>query len=411
MITIEYVATPADVNALYSYCWKHSAYFRWRMISDGLLAGYMIILLSYSLHGAVDRGDIIIAFALAVLIPYVTPFIATLRTKKDKRSLSIDSKGIHTKIRSKRGDVPWSKIARLFTTEEHVFLLGRNLNGFCVPRKAFENASGREEFIRQCRDHCSETETLSKPDLRGLMPPARIIFIILIAFFVFYAVPIFAVVSMKWKVRNLPEVWVVPTPLPNVSIQRSGGLKFSYFGYEFESPWTPLKQERKLKSGVYLYFTNRAVVVFLDPSKKINELEGLKHGDAGQDIDVRSIFGDRATRSNYALRSKILYFTPNDLSLFSSPRRMVGNSILIMLKPLDAGRAKGGMYSFQTEWLRGFQDGDPAIDKMTIIDGFDPHDREVELWVGSQEGANKPSQADVNRILYSIRPAPESPLR
>jgi hypothetical protein len=125
--------------------------------------------------------------------------------------------------------------------------------------------------------------------------------------------------------------------------------------------------------------------------------------------DVGKLFGKKAVSSNYDLRSKILYLTPRDLSLFSSRQEMAGNSILLLMKSIWTKRIKGGLYSFETPWIRGFQEGSPAEDDMTIIDGFDAHDREIELWVGSDKGANKPSQADINRILYSLRPDPASP--
>jgi hypothetical protein len=48
---------------------------------------------------------------------------------------------------------------------------------------------------------------------------------------------------------------------------------------------------------------------------------------------------------------------------------------------------------------------------MTIINCFDAQDREIELWVGSTDGTKKPSQADVNTIIFSLRPATVSPSR
>lgn len=94
-----------------------------------------------------------------------------------------------------------------------------------------------------------------------------------------------------------------------------------------------------------------------------------------------------------------------------SRQEMAANSVLMILKLMHAGSAKGGEFSFQTDWLRGFQDGDPAIDKMTISSCFDAQDREIELWVGSTVGTKKPSQADVNAIIFSLRPATVSPSR
>jgi hypothetical protein len=241
-------------------------------------------------------------------------------------------------------------------------------------------------------------------ELRRHLTRSGIICVALLVLFVVYALPIGGLVYAKRQARNSPELWIVPTPLPNVPIERSEGLKFSYFGYEFEVPWNQLKQERKLESMVILNFVNGGVVVFPDPSQKIGDLDAMKQEAAKKGRDVRNVFGDQATRSNYAMRSKILYLTPKDLSLFSSRQEMVTNSVLLLLKPVHAGIVKGGLYSFQTEWLRGFQEGSPAKDLMTIIDGFDDQDHEVELWVGSEKGTNKPSQADINRILYSLRP-------
>jgi hypothetical protein len=108
------------------------------------------------------KDDVAIALALALALPFLAPFIAELRPKRDKRTLSIDSTGLHAQIGARKGDVPWSRIADLFTTEEHIFILGRNLNGFCIPRLAFTNPLDREEFIRLCRDYSSQGMT---PDL------------------------------------------------------------------------------------------------------------------------------------------------------------------------------------------------------------------------------------------------------
>jgi hypothetical protein len=125
--------------------------------------------------------------------------------------------------------------------------------------------------------------------------------------------------------------------------------------------------------------------------------------------DIRDVFGDQATGSNYAMRSKILYLTPRDLRLFSSPQQMVANSILLNLKKIWTGAAKGGLYSFQTEWLRGFQEGGPAQNNVVTIYAFDKQDREIELFIGTEPHASgKLSQADINRIFFSLRPVDSS---
>ena len=244
---------------------------------------------------------------------------------------------------------------------------------------------------------------------RRILTPSFAICVVLFLLAIFYTKPITALCYTKWKARNAPEMWTVPTPLPDMSAERSGGKKFSYFGYEFESPWTDVKKERKWESIVVLNFSNGTFISILDPARSANELQAMKQEAAKRGVDIKTVFGEEATHSNYALRSKIFNLTPRDLRLFSPRREMVSNSVLLILKSIQTKRIKGGLYSYQTEWLRGFQEGGPAEDKMVIIEAWDAQDREIEVWIGSEEGANRPSQAEVNRILHSLRPIPALP--
>jgi hypothetical protein len=231
-----------------------------------------------------------------------------------------------------------------------------------------------------------------------------VLLVMLLVLFIVYALPVYGVFRTRWLVRNQPEMWIVPTPLPNAAPEASKGLTFSYYGYEFKVPWSQLEQERKGKSMTFLIFANGSVVVIHDPAQQVQALEVMKDTEERPGSTAKDIFGDNATRSNYAFQSKILYLTPGDLRLSWSRREMVAKSVLILLKPVYLGVTKSRVYSFQTEWLRGFQAGDPQIDKATIVDGFDAQDRKIVLWVGSHERAPKPSQSEVNVIINSLHP-------
>jgi len=224
-----------------------------------------------------------------------------------------------------------------------------------------------------------------------------------------YARPIALLLYTKWEVRNATELWVVPTPLRVVGTKPSPGKTLSYFGYDFESPWTEVKRERKLESIAVLNFLDGQFISILDPAHSADELQVMKQEATKRGIELRSVFGEEATRSRYALRSKILNLTPGDLHLFSPRQEMVGNSVFLIMKKIWLARSKGGLYSFETNWVRGFQVGSPARDDMVIIEAFDAKDHEIEVWIGSENGTNyRPSQADINRILYSVCPAPTS---
>jgi hypothetical protein len=119
---------------------------------------------------------------------------------------------------------------------------------------------------------------------------------------------------------------------------------------------------------------------------------------------LREIFGEETTRSNYALCSRILNLTPRDLRLSFSRLKMVSSSVLLMLKPIFVVDRQVGLYSFRTEWMRGFQQGDPGRDNIVTIEAFDQHDRELELTVGRMRGdGQRVSQSELNRIIYSLR--------
>jgi len=241
---------------------------------------------------------------------------------------------------------------------------------------------------------------------RRIRISAAIVTIALCILAVRYGPAIVGLLYTKWEVRNVTDLWIVPTPLSDLSINRSPGKRFAYLGYEFESPWTEVNKERKGESIAVLNFSGGEVISI---SKGSNILGSMRQEAMRRGADIRDVFGDQATGSNYAMHSKILYLTPRDLRLFSAPQQMVANSILLSLKKIWTGTAKGDLYSFQTEWVRGFQEGSPARNNVVTIDAFDEQDHEIEFLIGTEPHASgKFSQADINRILFSLRPMDSS---
>lgn len=246
-------------------------------------------------------------------------------------------------------------------------------------------------------------------NIRYLLKVSPIICVAFCVLLFMYGRPVGFLLYTKWQVRNEAKLWNVPRPLSLGAPAPSAGRKFSYFGYEFDSPWTELMRERKMESVAILNFSTGGFIEVLAPSKNGNELDAMKHEAAKRGVDITNVFGDETTRSNYALRSKVLSLTPRDLRLFSSRQEMVANSVLLILKKIETNRFRGGLFSFRTEWFRGFQKGDPALDKVVIVEAFDSLDHKVELYISSEPTAErKPSQRDINQILLSLRPASPS---
>jgi hypothetical protein len=152
-MVIEYTATPSDVAALYSYTRRHS--LKMALISYGLPIGLaaMILFDRRSPGHSLALADWFIALIWGVTIFLMFPLILRLRTKKDKRTLAIHPDKLSTHIGKLSGEVPWAKVDSLHVTDQHIFLIGKNMNGFAIPRRAFVDETQRLEFIRLCQGY------------------------------------------------------------------------------------------------------------------------------------------------------------------------------------------------------------------------------------------------------------------
>src|SRR5262245_50966825 len=73
------------------------------------------------------------------------------------------------------------------------------------------------------------------------------------------------ILETRWMARKCPVIELIPAGLGDKSVSSSPGTKLSYFGYEFEVPWTDLDQSKTklhpnhaalmFRSGKSLIFT------------------------------------------------------------------------------------------------------------------------------------------------------------
>ena len=204
----------------------------------------------------------------------------------------------------------------------------------------------------------------------------------------------------KSDARKNPELWSVPKPLPLESSVPDGGKIFCRFGYQFNSPWPDVSSERKQGTVDVLIFSGGQGVAIFDESKSLDRLAGTQKPEDKQSVQVtKALFG-------YAFRSKILNTTPADLRWFSTRQHMASSSTLITIKIIDEPSMKGGLYSFQTPWFRGFQIGGPPRDQMVTVEMYDPQELKIEMLISSHPAtAGKFSQSDINQIISTLQPA------
>jgi hypothetical protein len=201
---------------------------------------------------------------------------------------------------------------------------------------------------------------------------------------------------------------IVPEALSDTSVSANQGTMLSYFGYQYEVPWTDIVKVNRSGEMVAVACKSGRALVFFDPASAPDGVK-IMRVSAANPRNVLSVFGPEAMQSNYALASTILNLTPKRISLWISPREAAGTAILLGLKRIYTANAETGLFSLKTSRYRGYQRGDPQRARNVDLSVFDDQDHEFHFIVGTAPG--KPltiTQPDINHILDTLRPVPIS---
>jgi len=171
----------------------------------------------------------------------------------------------------------------------------------------------------------------------------------------------------------------------------------------------PLENERTEARKFISYFRvsvrggNRYI---LGSSKKT----GVCKNDERFPRNTNQLYGAQTIQSSYDFDRALLNTTPSQLTYILPGKKVVRTAVLLMLKPLGTLDAQTGLYSFETDHLRGFQNGDPKKTKTVMVEVFDAQDHEFQFAFGNRSYPKGDlTQADINRFLQTLRPAPASP--
>jgi hypothetical protein len=220
----------------------------------------------------------------------------------------------------------------------------------------------------------------------------------------------FFVLEARNTARKLPFVKQTPVELTDLSISQAPGLTLSYFGYEFEVPWTDIDEEKsKIIGG------NKAIIAFRSgnvlsvwsgrPHEFMNGL--LEQGNIDRDT-FRKIYGDEALKSDYNFKRFILEVTPDKITLFSPSKTAVSQGVLLMVKAICVpGDPNSGIFTVQGKEFKGFQYGRPQSPPKQLSVELFPDNGHLDLILGQKKnGPTVISQPDINRIVQTIHKVP-----
>lgn len=146
---IRYTAQREDVGALLRYNLRHSPRLWVVLLVVALFPAGVATAASLVSGRWPQSGEIAFDLILGVALVAAMLLRARARTKSDERVLSIGPEGIHTTIGKRSADLPWTRIASVDLTPEHIFITGKSANGFAIPARAFASPLERVEFLRE----------------------------------------------------------------------------------------------------------------------------------------------------------------------------------------------------------------------------------------------------------------------
>jgi hypothetical protein len=209
-----------------------------------------------------------------------------------------------------------------------------------------------------------------------------------------------------------PVVRVTPEPLHDLSINQRPGGKLSYFGYEFEVPWSDLDAgqtklyPREKPSRVVLTFRSglRLMVTDLPAGEWMRNLS--TNFKVSPD-DIRRAYGSEATSSDYAFAKMLYNFTPDKMDLWSlsSSVHSRNNMVLIIKSLVLSSEANSGIFAIQNQADRGFQEGSPTarVDRYMFTLYSDSDSVEFILSQKNYKNPEGVTQPEINRIVQSLR--------
>jgi hypothetical protein len=235
--------------------------------------------------------------------------------------------------------------------------------------------------------------------------------LVLVATTLFWVAPVALSIWTARKVSSRARS--VPVELTDKSVSPAANTKLTYFGYEFDLPWSDIDPSRSKTLHV-----NQAVIIFRSglqmsvtalPSKEfINGIAGSYATPQTVAPFIVSEFGVEATRSDYEFLRRLYNFTPEKMNRWAlSPATHYRESAFLTIKyiALLPWAADSGIFSVRNAEYRGFQQGNPQSRPTGIVVSLYSDDGGIEFVFNQRNYQNSAgvSQAEINRVIQSVQ--------
>ncbi|HWR17549.1 MAG TPA: hypothetical protein VN577_22160 [Terriglobales bacterium] len=216
--------------------------------------------------------------------------------------------------------------------------------------------------------------------------------------------------ARQWA-RESPGLNAVPRPLTDLRIDSGKGTTVELYGYTIEAPWADIEFTKDVRIASSVGFKSGANILLFDPNGDPSILSIIQGMDEKQNAKIRDVLGSDTVRSEYDFSKAVYFITANDISLWMSRQRAARAIILMNIKSSQVSSRNPDTFLLETALFRGFQEGSPDVEgvrgRQVRIRLFDSDGKELQLVISAKKGASL-TQAQINRVIQSIRPAVSS---
>lgn len=170
-ISLRYRSARREVWTFYWWCWRQpQGLWRIHAFYGGLLAA---VALSHA-FGAPLRTSLPLALVAFVLPGAIMAAVPQILFKPRERTLTVDEAGLRTTIGKMSGEQSWDQVMTILALDDLIAIVGKNLKGFIVPRRAFASDAERTEFLETLRRrHAGDGYDIRRSNAAALFAPSR----------------------------------------------------------------------------------------------------------------------------------------------------------------------------------------------------------------------------------------------
>lgn len=182
------------------------------------------------------------------------------------------------------------------------------------------------------------------------------------------------------------------------------GRMVKAFGYSIQVPWNEISNKTEYESSLNLIFSPNCVVSISNPKLNLNLYSDFRNRLGPQDsVHLESFLEKFSNKFEFTMAS--FRASSEEYFIFRSYNEFLPLYCFLLNKIMYisfGNEYATRIYAFQTGNCKGFQIGDPALDKRIRLYLFADADHDLEISISTLK-LNQLKQTDIDQIILSFK--------